>query len=469
MKILFVANGFPPARWAGTETYTAAIAGEIMRKGHNVQVLCCGDWHDGENHWNGYSDEIYNGIPVRRIHLNWQKSPDPQKHLYNNPFIAQYLENYLREIKPDLVHVTSCETLSASVLEVVKKNHIPLILSITDFWFLCPSINLLRSDGQNCSGHTTPWECLKCTARPSKPYQWMSRVLPEKGVETLLTGLSKIPAVTRQRGFRGMVSDMADRKQFMRRMFSLPDVRLVASEFVRDVHVKSGFDDPIELHPYGHDLNWLEEYRGKQESSTLTIGFIGRISNSKGVHLLLEAARHLADIPGKKIKFVIYGNLKQHPEYARRLEELAAGLENVEFCGTYPREKSADVFSKMDVLVVPSLWYDFPLIIHEAFAAGTPVIATNLGGMAETVINEKNGLHFERGNVDDLVCQIRRIVDEPGLLQKLKAGIPKVKSVKDEAGELENIYRRFFGFAVLALGLLSKTGLIFPEIFRQYP
>jgi len=440
LNILFVTNGFPPTRWAGTETYTATIAGELRKRGHDVQVLCCGDWHDGESHWNGYGDDVYNDIPVRRINLNWQKSPNPQKHLYNNPVVAQFLDGYLKTIKPDLVHVTSCETLSASVLEVVNENRIPLILSITDFWFLCPSINLLRSDNQNCSGYTTPWECLQCIARPSKPYRWANRVLPDKGVEFLLTKISKIPWITRQRGFRGMMPDMADRKGYMRYTYSLPDVRLVASEFVRDAHIQNGFDDPIQVHPYGHDMSWLKNYRGKESSPKLNIGFIGRISNSKGVHLILQAARKLGDASFDNVNFLIYGKFGQHPEYASRLERLADGLDNIKFCGTYPREMSADVYSKIDVLVVPSLWYDFPLIIHEAFATKTPVIATNLGSMAETVVHGLNGLLFERGDVADLVQQIRRLLDEPGLIESLKKGIPSVRLVSDEVDELEKIY-----------------------------
>jgi glycosyltransferase involved in cell wall biosynthesis len=465
MKVLLIVNGFPPTRWAGTETYTAAIAGELMGKGHDVQVLCCGDWHDGQHHWNGFSDDLYNGIPVRRINLNWQKSPDPQKHLYNNPVVARFMDDYLKEIEPDLVHVTSCETLSASVLDVVKGMHIPLVFSITDFWFLCPSLNLLRSDGNNCTGITTSWDCLQCVARPSKPYQWANHVLPEKGVRTFLTQLSKIPAVTRHRGFRGMVMDMTDRKQFMRRMFSLPDVRLVASEFVRDVHVENGFVDPIQLHSYGHDLSWLKKYRGKVKSPTINVGFIGRISKSKGVHLLLEAARRVGNSTSKKIRFLIYGNLNQHPDYARRLEVLMEGLENVEFCGTYPRDMSGDVFSKIDVLAVPSLWYDFPLIIHEAFSTKTPVIATNLGSMAETVSHDLNGLLFERGDVKDLVDQIRRIADEPGLLQKLQAGIPNVKSIKEDVDELEKIYLNLFNLVILALGILPIVKMFLTEFF----
>jgi glycosyltransferase involved in cell wall biosynthesis len=158
----------------------------------------------------------------------------------------------------------------------------------------------------------------------------------------------------------------------------------------------------------------------------------------------LEAARRLTDSLGEKVNFLIYGDLHKHPEYTRQLERLADGLNTVKFCGTYPREKSADVYSKMDVLVVPSLWYDFPLIIHEAFATKMPVIATDLGGMAETVSHEVNGLLFERGNVEDLVNQIQRIVNEPELVRKLKLGIPQIKSVQEEGSEIEQMYAELF-------------------------
>ena len=270
MKILFITNGFPPKRWAGTETYTAGIAKGLRDMGHNVQILCCGEWNTGSKHWNGYVDDVYNGLPVRRLNLNWKKSPDPFRYLYNNPVVGEYLSRYLEEIKPDLVHVTSCETLSASTLEVVKKKQIPLVLSITDFWFLCPRFNLLRSDGENCNGMTTPWECLQCMARGSKVYHLPRQVLPEKGVEVLLKTLSKIPAVSRQRGLRGFVGNMAERKRYLRQVFSFPDARLVASEFVRDIHLQNGFDDPIYLHPYGHEISWLKNYKGKPKSSTIS-------------------------------------------------------------------------------------------------------------------------------------------------------------------------------------------------------
>jgi glycosyltransferase involved in cell wall biosynthesis len=79
-------------------------------------------------------------------------------------------------------------------------------------------------------------------------------------------------------------------------------------------------------------------------------------------------------------------------------------------------------------------------VIQEAFAAKIPVITTNLGGMAEAVTHEVNGLLFERGDASDLARQMKRVVDEPGLLERLRAGIPEVKSVRAEVEELEKIY-----------------------------
>jgi glycosyltransferase involved in cell wall biosynthesis len=441
MRILFITNGFPPHRWAGTETYTAGIAEELQARGYRVQVLCTDEWQTGSRYWNGYVDEVYHGVPVRRVNLNWTKAPDPSLYLYNNPLAADYLASYLEEIQPDLVHVTSCENLSASVLRVVKEAGLPLVLSLTDFWFLCPRMNLLRSDGANCDGQTTPWDCLKCQLYNEKAYRWTSRILPEKRVARLLETLSQYPQLTRQRGLRGMAGDMGDRKRFLREALNWPDCRITASQFVHDMFVANGIAAPIKVQPYGHDLAWLERYTGKTPSDVVRIGFIGQINSHKGVHLLLQAANHLQDALGHRFSLSIYGDLNKAPAYAGKLRELAADIAHVHFRGTYAREQSADVYANLDVLVVPSLWYDFPLVIYEAFATKTPVIATNLGGMAEAVTHKVSGLLFERGNVDDLAKQLRRIVEEPALLERLQDGVPSVKTSEEEVTELEAIYR----------------------------
>jgi glycosyltransferase involved in cell wall biosynthesis len=411
-----------------------------MRRGNPVQVLCCGTWTRGTDHWNGYDDGTYKGISVRRINLNWTKVSNPAEHLYNNPIIRKHVDQFLDEVSPDLVHVTSCETLSASVLQAVKNKKIPLVLSITDFWFLCPRISLLNSDGKNCDGIKSPWECQKCLAKHTKIYRLARSVLPSKGLELFLMASGRMPFMARRRGFRGHIRNMSGRKKFLRSMFSLPDVRLTASAFVRNMHVKNGFNDPIRIHPYGHDLSWLRKGFKKEKRRMIRLGFIGQIIRSKGVHLILDAINLLDDSLRKKIRLSIYGNIKQNPGYGASIQEKINALENVIFKGTYPHDETAKVFSDIDVLVVPSLWYDFPLIVYEAFATKTPVIASRLGGLEEAISHGVDGLLFERGNVLDLAAQINRLINEPPLLEKLASKLPAVKTIEQEGAELMKIY-----------------------------
>jgi glycosyltransferase involved in cell wall biosynthesis len=252
--------------------------------------------------------------------------------------------------------------------------------------------------------------------------------------------VSKVPILTRQPGLRGMAGDMDKRKEVLTQAITWPDVRITASSFVRDVFQSNHIRTPITILPYGHNLSWLNGYTGKTKSDRLRIGFIGQITHSKGVHLLIEAVTLINREWKEKIELSIFGNTKHSVDYSTGLFELAKNCSNVQFCGTYPHDQSANIFSNIDVLVVPSLWYDFPLIIYEAFATKTPVIATNLGGMAEAVKHEENGLLFERGNSDDLKNQLLRLIGEPNLLIKLQTGIPPVMQIQEHVDQLEKIY-----------------------------
>ena len=440
MKILFIANGYPPRRWAGTETYTAGLAKELQRRGHFVQVLCAGEWDKGPAYLNGAEDDLHDGIQVRRLNLNWQKAPDVFRYLYDDPVVEQYLVNLLTLDRPDLVHVTSCETLSASVLRAAKRTGLPAVLSLTDFWFLCPRMTLLHGDGALCDGQTTPWQCLRCMLYSGKAYRWPKRLLPDRLLGPILLEISRHSSLTRQRGLRGMAGDMANRKALLREMLQWPEVRTTASAFVRDIFQANGVSSPIRVQPYGHDLAWLHDYPGNTPSSRIRFGYIGQIASLKGAHLLVEAVRHLEALFPGRFTLSVYGNLQADEQYGERLRALAAGSESVRFRGTYAHERTGEVFTNLDVLVVPSTWYDFPLIIHEAFAAEVPVIATKLGGMAEVVTHEVNGLLFERGNVADLTRQLARMVAEPQTVDRLRAGIQPVRTVADEVTELEAIY-----------------------------
>jgi len=441
LKLLFLSNGYPSESLGGTETYTEGLAGELAKRGHRVHVVCGGAWDGGTEYWNGVRREIRNGVLVSRIDVTWTRAPDPFRYLFDNPVVADFVHQTLDESSPDVVHVISCERLSASVIEAAKKAHKPVVLSLTDFWFLCPRMTLLRGDHSNCEREAAAWDCTKCLAHDAKAYRWPSALLPDGAVAGLLGAIARVPQITRRRGLRGMIGDMAGRQAYLREMFRRADSRLCASQFVRDRFEESGFTEPIRVQPYGHDVGWLRRYAGKTSSGRIRLGYVGQLVEHKGVHILLDAVRMLDPAVRRRFDVRIYGNLKKSPAYAKRLEELAAGLPEVRFCGTYAHSQTGEVFSEIDVLVVPSLWFDFPLVIHEAFASGTPVAATRLGGMAEAVQNNVNGLLFDRADAAGLASAIQRLIDEPNLLAALRAGIKPVRTIAQEAVGIEDIYR----------------------------
>ena len=91
--------------------------------------------------------------------------------------------------------------------------------------------------------------------------------------------------------------------------------------------------------------------------------------------------------------------------------------------------------------MIPSLWYEnSPLTIHEAYLAGLPVIATDHGGMAELVDDGVSGLHFRRGDADDLRAKISQFLDDPALLDRLRRGFPAVKTIAEDAEVMESRY-----------------------------
>ena len=95
----------------------------------------------------------------------------------------------------------------------------------------------------------------------------------------------------------------------------------------------------------------------------------------------------------------------------------------------------------IDWVVLPSRWWEnSPLVVQEAFMHGRPVICSGIGGLAEKVTNELNGLHFLVNDADNLASVIERAVTEPGLWERLRGGIPHVYGVEEHVASLTGLY-----------------------------
>jgi glycosyltransferase involved in cell wall biosynthesis len=439
MKVLLITSFFPPEHNAGTEKRTLGYATELLKLGHNVQVLCAGEWEVGKSNWNGFVDETFQNISVRRINLNWKKGPNPNQYLYSNPTVEDNLYEWLSKWKPDVVHITSCLTLSASVIRAVKNRNIPLVLTLTDFWFICPRLNLLHADGTLCYGQTTTEECLECLLQNSSLYNRVSKLVPKKISTPILISASQQPELNRLRGLRGVALDFEDRRSFLSEMINLVDRVTAPATWLRDVLVNSGYFKEIEVIHSGHDLSWLGNEIETPSPNRKRFGYIGQIIPSKGVDILIDA---FAGLNQKGHELYLYGSpAAGSDDYFHELENLTERVNEVKFLGAFPHENLGEVLSEIDVLVVPSIWHENnPRVIQEAFASKTPVIASDVGGIVEFVKHDVNGLLFKRGNSEELARQMRRILEEPGLLEQLVNGIQPVKTIQQEVEEFEEIY-----------------------------
>jgi glycosyltransferase involved in cell wall biosynthesis len=443
MKILLVTHFFPPKHNAGTENYTLGLALAFQARGHSVQVLCAEDWHSGNAYWNGVTQDVYDGIRVTRIHLNWMLADQPNRILYDSEPVNNWITHFLQRESFDVIHITSMASLGVGVMRVIKSAGIPLLLTLMDFWFICPSIQLLRSDGEICDGITTARQCQSCLMDNAGISRKLSKIGFSSDSRALLwEKLSQLKVVSRQRGFRGHLLDMNERKRLLKDALELPDVVLSHSKVVRDTFAVHTNREILILRN-GHDLSWFKPLDRKKTDYRLQIGYVGQIIPVKGVHVLIEAYKRLGLNGNSKLS--IWGDPYKNVEYTRRLETLIADEPAISLRGSFRHDDLTGVFSDIDVLVVPSIWLEnAPLVIQEAFVTQTPVIASNIGGMAEAVTHEVNGLLFECGNVDELARLFQRLVAEPELLDTLRAGIPKVKRIEDEVDELEDIYSQLY-------------------------
>ena len=173
----------------------------------------------------------------------------------------------------------------------------------------------------------------------------------------------------------------------------------------------------------------------------IRFGYVGSLLSYKGVDVLVRAMARL-DAAGAVLH--VYGDFKPDADpYHAELRDLAAAAPPgvVVFHGRFDNRRIADVYETIDVLVVPSTSFEnSPITIHEAFLFRTPVVTSNIGGMAELVRDGVDGLLFETGSVERLAAALRRFVAEPGLVEQLSTPRP-VKTMGEDVREMETRYR----------------------------
>jgi len=186
----------------------------------------------------------------------------------------------------------------------------------------------------------------------------------------------------------------------------------------------------------------------------LRVGYLGRFDPGKGIHVLVEAVRRAPPELPLACHIWASGTSTVAGAYRDRLARLARGDRRIRFHGPVPTPGEA--FAAMDLLAVPSLALETgPLVVLEAFAAGVPVIGSDLGGIAERIRAGVDGLLFPPGDVGALAGMLETLARDRTRLERLRAGIGPVRTMDQVAAETRATYA---GLIPAPLGPVAAAG-----------
>ncbi len=458
LKILFVVHGFPPENWAGVEVLSLTLARALRRRGHEIVVFTRSpgtpteaDRSLHESHFDEFRVHRY----VNRLVLSGVDET------YRLADAEEAFEHVLLKERPDVVHIFHMIHLSTGIIDRCRAHNIPSVVSLWDFWARCPRVQLIRPNKRNCTIPPPGVGCIACV------YERPGLVDLLAKLDRLLRPLpswwaARVPQSARASptGWRRLREDTASlvrRERWMREVLLRADSLVVASVTLK--HALEGLGIPAQricMCQHGVATGWLGEGPSppspRDAGEPLRVGFIASLVWYKGLSV---AARAVASMPPGTVHLHVYGDhtVAPDPATAAMVQQVASEASQtaqgrITFHGRFAHDEMAAVHSNIDVLVVPSLWQEaYGLTVREAHLSGTPVVGSNIGGIAEGIRHGVDGLLFEPGDAAALRGALEQLVVDPTLGPRLAAAAPRVRTDDEEASEMEWRYRQVIGNA----------------------
>lgn len=287
----------------------------------------------------------------------------------------QAIRTLLRRERPQVVHVhNTLPLLSPAVYYAAGAEGVPVVQTLHNYRLLCPNATMFR-DGhicEDCLGRFVPW--------PGVVHACYRGSRAATGAVTLMLSAHRLLGTWTRQVTRYIALTQFMRQKLIEGGFR-PDQTVVKPNFVAP--------DP-----------GVGDHRGRYAL------FVGRLTVAKGVRTLLEAWGYLED----RIPLKVVGD--GPPEGLARTGQL-----QVEWLGRQSHEQVIGWMKGASILVFPSEWYEgFGLAIAEAYATGLPVVASNLGAMAELVRDHRTGLLFDPGDALDLAAKVAWTLGHPNEL-----------------------------------------------------
>jgi glycosyltransferase involved in cell wall biosynthesis len=441
LRILHAIHDFLPRHRAGSEIYALDLCRTLSRQ-HHVTVLCA-DYDPARTHGQ-LTWRAHGGLPVVEVVNNWICRSFEET--YRSPLIAASLEHALRAVQPDVLHIHNLLNLSFDLPRIARDRGIAVVATLHDYTLVCASggQRIHQAENHVCES-IDPERCVRCFRQsPFHSQLSFGRMtdaarVPVSLRRAALTASRRLPLLSR-RVFAAAVNnsssivsraDIEARTAAAARVFEDVDIFVAPSNVMAQEFERLGVErKKIRVSDYGFAP--FLPHRRTHRPPPLRIGYVGTLAWHKGVHILLEAIRSL---PDASYEVRIFGDPHVFPMYSASLRTQAAGRP-VYFMGAFARNEIANVYGSIDVLVVPSLWIEnSPLVIHEAFMAGVPVIAARVGGIPDLMNEPGAGILYDARSADELSGILCDFIENPDRVDALSSNTPGVKRLEDDADE----------------------------------
>ena len=479
MRILHVTHELPPYEAAGTAIYTWNIARAQARQ-HDVFVFA--RLQDPEIAPYQCHTEQRDDLTIRFMNLA-DMSWSPFEATYVDRKAERIFRDYLEEVEPDIVHFQHVLGMGMGVIDAVREMGIPIVFTLHDFWAMCPmGQRMCYTDEQLCD----PIDFAKCgpcafgegwervgpeengslqanAAGPTGPRaitirdRYAKRVMetpgrlarrPRAAVRAVVERVAHLLRPNHD-GLEGPppANPFEHRFHRLRAKLEACDLLITPSAFLRDEFIKHfGIPPDRIIHSAnGMDFSYVKA-TPKSPSERLRFGFVGSIIRTKGPHVLVEAFLDAASRHPDMELHVHGAPNRWSGAYLEELQAMARGhaaRDRVTFHGRFDNRRIGQVLADIDVLVVPSIWFEnAPLTLNEAAMTGTPIVVSDRGGMLEFARANSYGRTFELGNPRDLARVLEELVSDRSLVAALAGDPPLIKSVADNATELLGVYER---------------------------
>ena len=389
MNILAITHNYYPENNAGIELYVHALLTQLSRE-HNVMLYSLSRSRT--------RTMTESGHPYRIV-INSKKSSARK--------ILGSLEQCIRSFNPDVVHIHHLMNMGIGIPLFLQKQNIPYVITLHDYWFLCPRVRLIKGDGSLCNFPLD--DCAVC----------------EHGKNRLRRIIYR-------------------HKQKIRREKVLDVLRNAACLITPSQLIKKRFLD-YGVHNGNFEVSQLgintDVFGGREKNvadrSAIRTGFIGTLSTFKGVDVLIKAFRLLHS----DAVLYLYGKILKGDE--KHIKKLLQGNRNAEYKGMFDHKDISQILGSLDILVVPSVCEEsHALVVDEARAAGIPVIASAVGAIPERIKDGVNGFLVEPRNAEALKEKIQWVIDNYDDIVSRMNFTFRLKSIQEDAACHEIIYRR---------------------------